>query len=89
MSMPNGALPVSVSFTTLQQSQNVESNCLSIAFINTGTNNVKVNGALLTPAQQLSASVELGGIITTMFDIQFDGTGTGSNNLLIQYIKYA
>lgn len=64
-------------FTQYTTNNQIQSNCNSITFINTGTINVQVNQFELSPSAQLTIGGNVGEIDRTIYNINFVGATNG------------
>jgi hypothetical protein len=71
---------------TIAIGKRVESNCLSINFLNKTTSNpVAINGVIIAAGEQFRVTQTSGFIDTTTYDIQFQA-GAGVNEVVISRI---
>jgi hypothetical protein len=72
------------SFQVITISGQIESNCNAITFINTGDDNVMVNGYTLLPTYSLYLPGHIGEQDETRYNCQFAGVGTAPGLLVIR-----
>jgi hypothetical protein len=63
---------------------NIASNCSAITFINYGSNQVNINGVILTQGQQLTIEGNVNEIDQTTYQIQFTGSQANNNLTVIK-----
>jgi hypothetical protein len=63
---------------------NIASNCSAVTFINYGSNNVNINGVILTQGQQLTIEGNVNEIDQTTYQIQFTGSQANNNLTVIK-----
>lgn len=63
----------------------VDSNCNSIIFLNTGTNNVFIDGIRVTPGTSINIAGNFGEMLIKAYSIKFTG---GNQSLTIIYKRY-
>ena len=74
-----------IDFYTVDQSQYVGGdNANGYVFINYGTTNVKIEAVTLAPSQQLEVSGNVGEVTNQRFFVNFGGTSTGNNVVVIK-----
>ena len=71
-------------FKSFSKGQIIESNCLSISFVNKGTNDVNINGLVLTQGESFAVDQSSGCLDRTKYQISFSGIGT--NDLQVSRI---
>jgi len=64
----------------------VQSNCMSITFINKGSNTVNVNGLKLTTDETIEISQPNTFLDRTQYQVTFDADGSESNCLVIRIL---
>jgi hypothetical protein len=62
---------------------NIPSDCSSITFINYGSNNVNLNGIILTQGQQLTIEGNVNEIDTTIYQAQFSTSISVNNSITV------
>lgn len=62
---------------------NIASNCSAITFLNYGSNQVTINGVILTQGQQLTIEGNVNEIDQTTYVIQFAGSNAANNSLTV------
>lgn len=62
---------------------NIASNCSAITFLNYGSNQVTINGVILTQGQQLTIEGNVNEIDQTTYIIQFTGSNAVNNSLTV------
>lgn len=62
---------------------NISSDCSSITFINYGSNNVDLNGVILTQGQQLTIEGNVNEIDTTIYQAQFSTSISVNNSITV------
>lgn len=71
---------------TIAIGKRVESNCLSINFLNKTTSNpVSINGVIIAAGEQFRVTQTSGFIDTTTYDVVFQ-SGAGTNELVVSRI---
>ena len=73
-------------FHNISTPQMVQSNCMSITFINKGSNTVNVNGLKLTANETIEVAQPNTFIDSTQYQISFDSDGSTSNCLVIRIL---
>jgi hypothetical protein len=63
---------------------NIASNCSAVTFINYGSNQVNINGVILTQGQQLTIEGNVNEIDQTTYQIQFTGSQANNNLTVIK-----
>jgi hypothetical protein len=62
---------------------NIPSDCSAITFINYGSNNVDLNGVILTQGQQLTIEGNVNEIDTTIYQAQFSTSISVNNSITV------
>jgi len=75
-----GFIEYNVNFITYDSNGFITSNCNSIAFINYGTNQAKIESVILQQGQSLTIDGNAGELINKQFLLTF--SGSGYNNLV-------
>jgi len=73
-------------FTNISKTTNVQSNCMSITFINKGSNTVNVNGLKLATDETIEVAQPNTFIDRTQYQVSFDSDGSASNCLVIRIL---
>ena len=73
-------------FTNISKPTMVQSNCMSITFINKGSNTVNVNGLKLATDETIEVSQPNTFIDRTQYQVSFDADGSASNCLVIRIL---
>lgn len=73
-------------FVNITSSTMVQSNCMSVTFINKGTNTVNVNGLKLATDETIEISQPNTFIDRTQYQVTFDADGAESNCLVIRIL---
>jgi len=73
-------------FANISSSKMVQSNCMSISFINKGSNTVNVNGLKLAANDTIEIAQPNTFIDRTQYQVSFDADGTTSNCLVIRIL---
>jgi len=73
-------------FTNISKPTMIQSNCMSITFINKGSNTVNVNGLKLAADETIEIAQPNTFIDRTQYQLSFDSDGTTSNCLVIRIL---
>jgi len=73
-------------FTNISKTTNVQSNCMSITFINKGSNTVNINGLKLSTDETIEVAQPNTFIDRTRYTVGFDSDGSESNCLVIRIL---
>ncbi len=73
-------------FTNISKPTMVQSNCMSITFINKGSNTVNVNGLKLAENETIEVAQPNTFIDRTQYQVSFDADGSASNCLVIRIL---
>lgn len=73
-------------FQNILKTTMVQSNCMSITFVNKGSNTVNVNGLKLAQNETIEIAQPNTFIDRTQYQISFDSDGTTSNCLVIRIL---
>ena len=73
-------------FVNITSSTMVQSNCMSVTFINKGTNTVNVNGLKLSTDETIEISQPNTFLDRTQYQVTFDADGSASNCLVIRIL---
>jgi|AntAceMinimDraft_13_1070369.scaffolds.fasta_scaffold180892_1 Tfp pilus assembly protein PilW len=73
-------------FTNVSDSKMVQSNCISISFINKGSNTVNVNNLKLAENESLNISQPGDYLDRSQYQVSFDGDGTASDLVIIRIL---
>lgn len=73
-------------FQNVTKTKRIQSNCVSIAFINKGDNTANINGLKLANNESVSVSQNNGCIDRSQYNISFDADGTESNLVIIKIL---
>ena len=65
-------------FKSVSKGQQVESNCLSISFVNKGTNACNINGLELAQGESFAVDQTSGCLDRTKYQVSFTGIGTNA-----------
>lgn len=73
-------------FQNISKTTMVQSNCMSISFINKGSNTVNVNGLKLAANDTIEIAQPNSFIDRTQYQVSFDSDGSASNCLVIRIL---
>ena len=73
-------------FQNISKTTMVQSNCMSISFINKGSNTVNVNGLKLAANDTIEIAQPNSFIDRTQYQVSFDSDGSSSNCLVIRIL---
>jgi len=73
-------------FKNVTKSKDVESNCISINFVNKGSNTVVVNGLKIAENQSFQISQPSACIDRTIYQVSFDSDGATSDLVIIRIL---
>jgi len=73
-------------FQNISYTKMVQSNCMSISFVNKGTNSVNINGLKLAANETIEVSQPNAFIDRTQYQLSFDNDGAESNCLVIRIL---
>ncbi len=73
-------------FNNINSPTMVQSNCMSITFVNKGTNTVNINGLDLTTNETIEISQPTSFIDRTQYQVNFDNNGNDSNCLVVRVL---
>ena len=73
-------------FQNILKTTMVQSNCMSITFVNKGSNTVNVNGLKLAQNETIEIAQPNTFIDRTQYQVSFDSDGTTSNCLVIRIL---
>ena len=73
-------------FQNISYTKMVQSNCMSITFVNKGTNTVNINGLKLATSEAIEVAQPNAFIDRTQYQLSFDNDGAESNCLVIRIL---
>jgi len=73
-------------FNNINSPTMVQSNCMSITFVNKGTNTVNINGLNLATDETIEIAQPTSFIDRTQYQLNFDNNGNNSNCLVIRIL---
>jgi hypothetical protein len=73
-------------FQNILKTTMIQSNCMSITFVNKGSNTVNVNGLKLAQNETIEIAQPNTFIDRTQYQVSFDSDGTTSNCLVIRIL---
>ncbi len=73
-------------FNNISKATMIQSNCMSITFINKGSNTVNVNGLKLATDETIEVAQPNTFIDRTQYQVSFDADGSASNCLVIRIL---
>jgi hypothetical protein len=73
-------------FQNILKTTMIQSNCMSITFVNKGSNTVNVNGLKLAQNETIEIAQPNTFIDRTQYQLSFDSDGTTSNCLVIRIL---